>query len=239
MNREEYDVIDNKGSRHFWFAQRRRILEHLINKYNLKESTVLDTGTGTGIDLDLFSNAIGVDIDTYGLMYALKQGKPLINCNAQALPVKSGSIDCIISMDLLGSMGLKAEKVFDEYFRVLKAGGIVIMNLPALQFMYSGHDIAVGNARRFNRPMVKRMTGTGRFKLEEIFYWNSLLLPLVMGKRFLINRLTGLNESDVGSVNGLQNSIFNTVMRAEYNAAINGLMPVGLSIMCVARKREV
>lgn len=239
MNREEYDVIDSKGSRHFWFAQRRRILEHLIDKYNLKNSLVLDTGAGTGIDLGLFSNAIGSDIDTYGLMYALKQDKPLINCDAQALPVKSGSIDCILSMDLLGSVGLETEKVFDEYYRVLKAGGIVIMNLPALQFMYSGHDIAVGNARRFNRPMLKRMAGISRFRPEEIFYWNSLLLPLVMGKRFLINRLTGLNESDVGSVNGLQNSIFNIVMRAEYNAAISGFMPVGLSLMCVVRKREI
>lgn len=235
MNREEYDIIMSSGKDNFWFRQRNRILRHLIDKYAEKSSVMLDAGTGTGIDLDISESVIGLDIDIYGLMHASGKGHSAVNADASALPFKDTAFDCIYAMDLICNENVNIEHTMNEFHRILKPQGTLIMNLPAVKALYSSHDRAVGNARRFNRPHLMRMKEFRKFVMTESIYWNTFLMPAAVARRIALNAAGGIH-SDTGSTIRV-NSVFDHIMKLEFPYAAAGSMPIGLSIMTVMRKK--
>lgn len=220
---------------HFWFRQRKRLLRYMVKKYGYEKSIILDAGTGTGIDLELFDNAVGMDIDMYGLALNSSE-KNMLNADAAEMPFRDSSIECIIAMDLLCNENVSVEKALSEFHRVLKKGGIAVLNLPAMKQFYSFHDIAVGNARRFNRPDLKRLSGFRMFSCREAVYWNALLMPAALLQRFMLSLFSSNDASDVDKSDVVQNVLFDLVMRLEFMPASMGILPFGMSIMAVLKK---
>ncbi|MDP2709046.1 MAG: arsenite methyltransferase [bacterium] len=104
---------------------------------NIKEGdVVLDLGSGAGFDCFLAAKkvgeagrVIGVDL-TQEMITRAKENAEKYNCNnvefrlgdIEELPVKSDSIDVIISNCVI-NLAADKSKVFNEAFRVLKKGG--------------------------------------------------------------------------------------------------------------------
>lgn len=239
MDSREFKRVAEAERNHFWFRAKRRMIMHYFKKYfqEHEECLVIDTGCGTGGDTAMFKNSVGADIDMSGLQYAAEQGVHTVCCDAHRLPFKSGSADLIISSDLLPHKNVDFQMVIEEYSRVLKRKGMAFINIPSYPFLFSVHDRAVDNERRFVRMYAKKRA-SGLFCVKHADYWNFFLLPAMVVSRFILPLFTGEKvESDVGRSAGIFNRAADIILSAEHIFAHRGILPGGASLFMVLEKR--
>src|SRR5262249_54711562 len=72
--------------------------------------------------------------------------------SATDLPFADESFDLVTSFDVLVQIPGEGadEQAMREIFRVLKPGGIAFVRCAAYEWMKSGHDAALGTARRYD-----------------------------------------------------------------------------------------
>lgn len=52
----------------------------------------------------------------------------------------------------------------------LRPGGRVLIEVPAMQWLFSQHDISIGHYRRYNKSSLINIVDTTKYKIEKIWY---------------------------------------------------------------------
>jgi hypothetical protein len=157
--------------------------------------------------------------------------------DAQSLIAKS-NYQVIISHDTLCYFDLKqAQKIVLVLGDKLTTGGILLMNLPALQAFGGIHDKAVGIVRRFNFADVGELNVGSRLGLDSTRFWPFILTPLIFIKRF-VQRLKMKKRnyevtSDVEMPNGILNTAFFLLVKMEFSLLRSGLFGSSLYVVFV------
>ena len=124
---------------------------------------------------------------------AKRSRRPVVQGVLDRLPLLDGAVDCLVSADVLCHDGVDRRCALRELRRCLSRGGVLVLNLPAYQWLLSYHDERVSNARRFTRGEVIRLLEEAGFSPLYATYWNTLLFP-VMALRRLLPALAGAGE---------------------------------------------
>lgn len=216
---------------------------------------LLDAGCGTGGLLARLA-AARPDLDLRGLEYdpeaaalarAKLEGVPtqagrradsLQVGSVNAMPYADGQFDTIVSADVLCHAAVDEAAALAEFLRCLKPGGILLLNLPAYQWMASTHDVHVHNKRRYTLGQARGRLAAAGFSAISGGYWNSLLFPLMLLHRLTAGRGGGGGEgSDVKPFPAWQDRLFHSVTVVEQRLADSGLqLPFGGSVWIEARK---
>lgn len=153
---------------------------------------VLDAGCGTGGFLARMRRAepqarcFGIDIETHAAAMARAKSQAATAVGSiAALPVAPGTLDAVFSADVLCHRGVEPEAALAAIHACLKPGGVVIINLPAYSWLFSGHDRAVDNVRRFGRGEVGALLRRCGFTRIRLRHWNSVLFPAMVLKRLV------------------------------------------------------
>ena len=154
------------------------------------------------------------------------------------LPFRDASFDAITSIDILCHGTVAGSETLAEAARCLAPRGVLILQVPAYQWLLSRHDRAVWNHRRFGRAEVKSLVEAAGLKPLLCVYRNSLLFPLAAAKRLLSRgQHSSPDRSDVSPASAIANavgaaalSIESSLRRARIRA------PFGLSVFCVASR---
>jgi SAM-dependent methyltransferase len=157
-----------------------------------------------------------------------------VEAGVEALPFAAAQFDAIASADVLYHVE-DDNQALREFFRVLKPGGVVVLNVPAYRWLWSYHDEAVQSRRRYGRrELLLKLRNAGFVQVKTTF-WNTLLFPLIVIRRKALPRPK--SGSDVALGSDLTESLFNRVMALErgWLRAVAPL-PFGSSIFAVARK---
>jgi hypothetical protein len=118
--------------------------------------------------------------------------------------------------------------------RVLQPGGALILNLPAYPWLRSTHDVRVGNARRFTARSAAKLLSEAGLAPVRPFYWNSLLLPLMVLHRKLFAR-GAKSRSDVTRFPFWLDRSLHAVTRLERRMMAGGVpFPAGGSVLATA-----
>ncbi len=251
MNVREYHAMFRVEDRHWWYVGlRHRIMQVLqgsapSDQQGRQELRVLDAGCGTGGFLTHLSRhdfhwGAGIDLVWDGLK--LSQSRGLCNLtqgSVTALPFQPGIFDAVVSIDVLCHTGVDERSALQEYARVVRPGGVVIVQVPAFEWLRSRHDIAVSTKRRYTRASVAALIGESGLAVRWIGYRNSLLFPLIAGWRLLTRAQAHAEEveSDVTPVPGLLNALLTRVLLAESWLSSSGMQfPFGVSVFCVAAR---
>lgn len=152
-----------------------------------------------------------------------------------ALPFGDESFDAIVSADVLYHVD-DDEAALQEFYRVLRPGGCVVLNVPAYRWLWSYHDVAVHSRRRYNRGEVLAKTAAAGFREVRATYWNTLPFPLIVARRKLLP--APRDGSDVHLFPAPVEAAFDGAMAAERTwLNVFGRLPFGCSVFAVAQKR--
>ncbi len=230
---------------HFWFrALRRNAARSLAAALDDREAGwIVDCGAGTGRNLDWlaeFGRPVGVELTPGGLSVGRAHGRRLVRGSVAALPLADRSADVATSFDVLYCLDDQTEaEAVAEMWRVLKPGGVALVNVAALDMLRGSHSALTHEQRRYTPNRLRALlTGAG-FSIERLTFTNMITFPVALVVRTL-DRLTGRaaepSESDLTVPIGPVNLVFDWLMRAEGQLLRISNLPVGTSLFCVARK---
>ena len=241
MNAEEFYTMRACEDAHWWYAGLRDMLSRMLRHYaRVPVKRVLDVGCGTGRNLQLlkehFPGAQVAGADLEGLGLSLSQGRNLGAALAQAsimsLPFKDAEVDLITAMDVLYHQNVEEAPALAECRRVLRPGGILLINLPAFECLRGSHDRAVGGLRRYTRRRICDKLASSGLKVRQSAYWNCSLFPLAWVSR----RLNRSPVSDVRQEPAFFNRLAFAFVKLENAWAAGGNAPWGTSVFCAAEK---
>jgi SAM-dependent methyltransferase len=230
---------------HFWFKALRRNAQQLLDE-GLRASSltrIVDCGAGTGRNLDWlrrYAPAIGIERSPFGLQAGRRRHRPMVGGSVDALPLPDACADLVTSFDVLYCLDDPTERrAIAEMFRVLKPGGLLLVNVAALEMLKGAHSTLTHERRRYRRTTLASHLEAAGFQVERITYTNvSLFAPALL--RRTLERLTG--HADAESASDLSvpaaplNAGFDFVLRMEAAALKVVNLPVGTSVMARARK---
>jgi SAM-dependent methyltransferase len=204
---------------------------------------VLDAGCGTG-GLMLRLRAVSPDMKLSGIdimPLAVELARQRCAAVAEihqgditAMPFQADMFDAIVSADAVSETP-DAAAALAEFARVLRSGGVLLLNLPAYMWLWSYHDEAVHTQHRYNRGEVAEMLTKAGFRVERLTHWNALPLPLVWARRKLFSG-TG-SASDVKPYPWAIDGVLSAAMALEHAwLQTGGNWAWGVSVFAVARK---
>jgi SAM-dependent methyltransferase len=246
---DEYRVMFEIENHYWWYRGLRTLLKSLL-KHNLttapRDTLILDAGCGTGANLEMlqkYGRAIGIDIASEAIGFCQARGIPkdrLAAASVTDLPFAHDTFDFAVSFDVICNIPDDVS-AFAQVARVLKPGGFFIVQLPAYQWLWSMHDIAVGHQRRYSARDTRAKLGQAGFQIERVLHTNTLLLPFAILGRILRRRTLERDhkiESDLQM--GLPrwlNALLSLFYRAEIKLEAHIDSPFGLSVIAIAKKK--
>ncbi|MBV9522825.1 MAG: methyltransferase domain-containing protein [Alphaproteobacteria bacterium] len=245
MERREYAKLNEIEGEMWWF---RALHANLASAFRRRapaptgHRTLLDAGCGTGGLLTRLAvelpgwNVFGLDADGGACAAArAKSGRAICVGSANAMPFADASLDAIVSADVLCHRNIEERRTLGQFHRCLAAGGLLVLNLPAYDWLLSSHDRAVHNVRRYTRRRLSTMLEAAGFAGIKTSYWNMLLFPLMAARRAFWRGRTA--SSDVMLYPAPLEAAFRAVMRIEATLLKHGLtLPFGGSILATAIK---
>lgn len=236
MKSKAYDILYKFEEDHWWFIVKRRLYSFLLD--GKKNINILDAGCGTGGDLNYlkkYGNVIGVDISEKALLYSKRRGHKVARGDVNDLPFKDNHFDLVVASDSLYHRWVDDKKAVREFYRVLKGGGLLLVNTAAYNFLWSKHDEAVMTKIRYTKRTLNELLKINNFVVKDMFYWNSFLFPFRVVSKVMN---FGNPESSDLSYSSFMNKILLFILDIEVAFVKSGIrLPFGTSIMCLAEKR--
>ena len=225
---------------YWWFVARRELAIQFLAQVVPPDAKILDVGCGTGKGQESFGKlgtVFGVDFSQDALMFCHERGlERIARANAEALPIQSEVFDTVVTLDTIEHIP-DDHKAVSEIARILKPGGVLLLNVPAYQWLWGPHDVALMHQRRYTRTQVRNLLTTNGFKIERLSYHIFFLFPLVALSRFLSKFKKGEPDAKLPSIPRWVEAMFTIIQRGEAAIITRSNLPWGSSIVAVARKR--
>jgi SAM-dependent methyltransferase len=234
---------------HFWFRGFRAFMAPVLVQamQGRPRGRVLDCGCGTGVNLPLlapYGTAVGCDITWRGLTFARQDAARVLQGSVAQLPFGDGVFDLVASFDVFSALPDRVEQDgIREVARVLKPGGAAVLTVAALDVLHGAHSRLACETRRYTPARLRALMSAGGLVPERLTFTHATIFPLVLAAR-LADRLRGASSAPTDDEWEL------AIPPAPVNAALTAAltveaallrilnMPIGSSLVCVARKPQ-
>lgn len=244
-----YEVLAEVEPRHFWFAERNRLILATMRRAigPLAGRSALDVGCGTGFVLAALERAgmaaSGLDMHLVGLRQARHRTNALLFCDRGARIPFAGQFDVVLLCDVIEHVDDDAA-LLRAASEALRPDGSLVITVPALPAIWTRVDDLSGHKRRYTRGSLSKTIRRAGLDVALIRYFNALLLPFQFVQRLLSGQRAVSSPGDeLGVVRGALsvpprpiNAVLRLAMRAD--ARLSRLpLPVGASLIAIARPR--
>jgi len=230
---------------HWWHIVRYKIFLNFIKKYlvNGAHYTILDSGCGAGKMIDLlndFGKVCGLEMNRNAINFCKQRDiKIIVQGDSGRLPFMPNSFDLITNFD--GIEHLEDDHAgIRGYYKICKPGGIIVLSVPAYQFLWGEHDLVFQHYRRYTKKQLRELIEKNGFKVERITYFNMLLLlPAIIfryGKRFFSSGKKEITHDFAFTNLPIFRPFFYNIFKIEEQLLRFSNLPCGASIICVAKK---
>jgi SAM-dependent methyltransferase len=233
---ERLDIIARSEPTHFWYGPRRTLLLDTIRAAALaKGAPIVDVGCGTGGMVEALL-ALGYDargIDPWAARRGLAADR-FSTGQAESIPLADASVAAACSFDVLEH----ADDVLAlaELHRVLEPDGLLFISVPAHAWLWSVRDTLAGHRRRYTRATLRARVTEAGFKVERLFGYQCLLLPMLAASRWW-SRLSGRADTAGEDCPGKGlNALLLAINRVEVSVGRWCRPSTGSSLVMVARK---
>lgn len=233
---------------HFWFRGFRRFVSAWLDTAaaGRTDLRLLDCGCGTGANLALLNRhgrASGFDITATGPLFARQHGVTRVaRGSIGAIPCRDACFDIVTAFDVLYGLPDDIEYAAPrEMARVLKPGGYALFTTAALESLRGGHGSLARELRRYDRDSLTALLEGAGFEVVRISYIFATLFPLVWGVRALQRWQGGgqaaASATEISVPSAPVNAALTALVTAESWLLRVGNMPIGSTLICLARKR--
>jgi SAM-dependent methyltransferase len=189
---------------HFWVKHRFKVFNRIFRKIWFSNPTprVADIGCGHGLlQRQLYDHyrwiIDGYDLNQVALSNSMAAHQPIIfyDINERHSDLR-GAYDVIFLFDVIEH--LEDEFSFIESVKFhLKPGGLLVVNVPAKPWLFSGYDRVVGHFRRYTEKSMNKMFSRSGFILASSTYWGLAYIPLIMLRKLILRFRQGLTDSEI------------------------------------------
>ena len=246
MNFEEYEVMYQVEDHHWWYLGMEQITCRLLERYLPRDGAprkILDAGCGTGAVMKYlvrYGEVSGFDYSAEALRLSQKRAHMrLVQASVLEIPLASRSFDLIVSFDVICETGVDDRQALREFARILKPGGLVMLRLPAYDWIRGKHDAATHIAHRYTRGEIAAKLKCSGLTPVRVSYANMFLFPMAAAKR-LSERVFSPQQtgSDLTLDPGPLNGVLRAVLGAEAPLIITTGLPFGLTVAALARRDD-
>ena len=164
-----------------------KLIKHLIEKANLKEKQkILELGCGRGDFIIEFKKCgletYGVDLSDYSKNFFPELNFTKVDMTKDKLPYEDNYFDVIFSKSFIEHF-YYPEKVFQESYRVLKPGGLIITLTPEWRYIYKSFYDDFTHRVPFTRDSLEDIHKINNFKVISVESF--IQLPVLFKKNYL------------------------------------------------------
>jgi hypothetical protein len=169
---------------HFWIRRRFEVASRMLCGCDVREWHVAEVGCGHGLVQQQFERNFGIAVDGFELnLVSLEQNVStrgrLLHYNIFDKRAEfGGQYDLVILFDVLEHIEQEG-RFLDATKFLAKEGGQVLINVPALQTLYSQYDRRAGHLRRYSLPDLVNLVSAQGFQVRACTYWGLPLLPFL------------------------------------------------------------
>lgn len=225
---------------HFWFQWRFRAIRKLVRGEGLNEP-VLEIGCGNGVVRGQIEEHYGVSVDGCDVnLAALRQanrgrgGLYFYDIHQRRTEWKE-FFSTVVLLDTLEHIH-DTKHFLESIAYHMQPKGTLLINVPALQSLFSRYDVAAGHVKRYSKRVLRQELESAGFLLVRQSFWGCSLLPVALARKLVLR----FSHSDRIIRSGFQPSsksvdfFLRTLMRLECGIGI--APPLGTSLLALARK---
>ncbi|MCB0077200.1 MAG: class I SAM-dependent methyltransferase [Anaerolineales bacterium] len=236
---------------HWWFASRTRALETILAKHSRRrDMMILDIGSGAGNmyhHLSRYGDVIGIENHPAPVKVGQARGYDIRLGDATALDLPDASFDLVTALDVIEHNDDDLA-ILREANRVLRPGGLVLISVPAFQWLWSFNDDLNDHKRRYTAGDLEAKLRTTGFTPLQSSYNNFLVFPLAAGMIALNKRKEAPDalkshyfdddayQVDMQPTHPLVNRLLTGVGIAEQQLLKVASLPIGTGLITIARK---
>jgi len=178
---------------HFWFQWRFKTLLKL-NVLPVSKQNIFEIGCGTGVFLNQLKSKFNYSIlgcelerNTYEIGVKNIGKEHIIFYNIfDNNPNLLASFDIVFLMDVIEHIENDRDFI-KKAIQYLKHNGLIIINVPAHNALFSKYDSIAGHYRRYNKKEIKAVLSELNLNVLHIKYWGFTLYPVALLRKFVLH----------------------------------------------------
>jgi SAM-dependent methyltransferase len=184
---------------------------------------------------DLGWSVSGLEYSPAGAEIAASRGLAVVRGDATRLPFADATFDLVMATDVWEHIE-DDRTVATETARVLRPGGRLLVAVPCSMKLWSGHDVALGHHRRYERDQLAALVTGAGLVVDDLWSWNVLLRPVVRARRRGRRRVDQRSQarSEMEPVHPVLNAGLRSAVALERVLPLRRLP--GVSLVVVAHK---
>ncbi len=192
---------------HPWITRRFEVLRRLAGDLISQATAIAEIGCGHGLlqrQIEDFYQVevAGFDLNETALKQTACRFSPVCCYDVrEQSPEYEARFDVILLADVLEHIADQEAFLRAVKFHLAPGGGVVV-NVPALQSLYSGYDRAVGHLRRYRIGSLEALARRHELTLARYTYWGFPLLPLLALRKLWMLARSGEGEIAAGFETG-------------------------------------
>lgn len=219
----------------WWYRGRISVVRSALRRaHTPKRNTALDLGAGYGGMCSLLKDyAESIDAfepDREAMRELAHRGYRHIYTDVtQALAEKHNIVGLFDVLEHIENDESMLNRLHDS----LAEDGVLILTVPAYQWLWSAHDERNRHFRRYRACELRQKLVESGFEVRVISYWNTVLFPVAA-----LMRMLGIAGESSLSPNSFINTILLQLIRLEAFITRVVSLPFGLSLVAIAVKKK-